>query len=205
VGDSPSDNLIETLADAYTSSGTNIKAVIQALAAHPEFLGSEGNRVRTPVDDMVATARVLEVDVVAPTASTSWASAANYFSGADRLFSWPRPDGQPIDSATWSTASRVFNSYRMHRNTAGGFYPLQANYKLRQAWLPTTSLRFDAYVDHLCRTWFGRAATARQQTAASQAVGVAASTLINSNVAVGSWQFPWLAYALLDSPDQMTT
>ena len=179
--------------------------MLLALAAHPEFLASEGNKVRTPVGDMVATARVLEVDVQAPTASTSWASAANYFSGADRLFSWPRPDGQPIDNATWSTASRVFNSFRMHRNTAGGFYPNQATYKLREAWLPTTSLRFDAYVEHLCRTWFGRSATARQQAAASQAVGVTGATLITKSVAVGSWQFPWLAYGLLDSPDQMTT
>ncbi len=205
VSDSPSDGLISSLAGVYTSSGTSIPEVLKALSTHPEFLTSEGNKIRTPVADLVATARVLDVDVQAPTASTSWAAAANYVQGAERVFSWPRPDGPPIVGSAWSSPSRIFNSYRMHRNQAGGWYPQQAVYRTGAAWLPTPSLRFEAYVDHLCRTWFGRAATSRQLTAASQAVGVSASTLISSKHAVGSWQFPWLAYTLLDSPDHMTT
>jgi hypothetical protein len=204
VSDSPSDGLIDTLAQTYTASGTDIAAVLQALAAHPEFLTAEGNKIRTPVADLVATARVLEVDVQAPTASTSWAAAANYIQGADRVYSWPRPDGPPLVGSAYSSPSRVFASYRMHRNQAGGWYPYQANYRLQSAWLPTPSLRFSAYVDHLSRLWFGRAADDRQQAGASQAVAVSGPTLITSKQAVGSWQFPWLAYALLDSPDHMT-
>jgi uncharacterized protein (DUF1800 family) len=205
VSDNPSDGLVSALADVYTSSGTNISAVLKALARHPEFLTSEGLKIRNPVADLVATARVLEVDVQAPIAATSWAAAANYIHGADRLFSWPRPDGAPIVGAAWSSASRMFSSYRMHRNQSGGWYPKEAGYRLGAAWLPTPSLTLSAYVDHLSRAWFGRAATSRQQSAASQAVSVASTTLISSKHAVGSWQFPWLAYALLDSPDHMTT
>ncbi len=205
VSDTPSDGLINALADVYMSSGTDMSAVLKALSTHPEFLTSEGNKLRTPVGDLVATARVLGVNVQAPTSTSSWAFAANYVQGAERLFSWPRPDGPPIVGSAWSSPSRVFNSYRMHRNQAGGWYPEQAVYRTQSAWLPTPSLRFDAYVDHLCRSWFGRAATTRQQTAAAQAVKVTGSTLISSKHPVGSWQFPWLAYALLDSPDHMTT
>jgi uncharacterized protein (DUF1800 family) len=204
VSDSPSDGLVNTLAEVYTSSGTDISAVLKTLSLHPEFLTSEGSKVRTPVADLVATARVLGVDVLAPTASTSWAAAANYIHGADRLFSWPRPDGPPLVGSAWASPSRMFSSYRMHRNQAGGWYPNQANYRLGAAWLPTPSLRLSAYVDHLSRAWFGRAANDRQQQAAAQAVGYAGTTMISSKHAVGSWQFPWLAYALLDSPDHMT-
>ena len=92
----------------------------------------------------------------------------------------------------------------MHRNQAGGWYPNQADYRLGSEWLPTPSLRLSAYVDHLSRAWFGKAADQRQQNGAAQAVAVSGSTLISSKHAVGSWQFPWLAYALLDSPDHMT-
>jgi uncharacterized protein (DUF1800 family) len=205
VSDSPSDGLISALADSYTASGTNISAVLKTLSTHPEFLTSELTKVRTPVADLVATARVLGVDVKAPVASTSWAVAAVYVQGAEKPFSWPRPDGPPIVGAEYASPSRVFNSYRMHRNQAGGWYPNEATYRTGAAWLPTPSLRFDAYVDHLCRAWFGRPADARQQSGASQAVGVTGSTMISSQKAVGSWQFPWLAYALLDSPDHMTT
>jgi uncharacterized protein (DUF1800 family) len=206
VSDSPSDGLINALADVFISSGTDMSEVLKALSTHPEFLTSEGNKLRTPVEDLVATARVLEVNVKAPTSTSSWAFAANYVQGAERLFSWPRPDGPPIVGSAWASPSRVFNSYRMHRNQAGGWYPQEAVYKTQSAWLPASSIRFDAYVDHLCLSWFGRAATTRQQTAAAQAVKVTSgSTLITNKHAVGSWQFPWLAYALLDSPDHMTT
>ena len=60
VSDSPSDGLVDTLAGVYTSSGTDIRAVLTALSNHPEFLTSSGLKVRTPVADLVATTRVLD-------------------------------------------------------------------------------------------------------------------------------------------------
>ena len=212
VSDSPSDGLISTLAGVYTDSGTDIRAVLTALATHPEFLTSEGQKVRTPVADLVATARVLDVDVQAPVDSSSWASAANYLHGADRLFSWPRPDGPPITGSPWSSASRLFSSYQMHSNQAGGWWPKGATYRTAASWLPTSSLRFDAYVEHLCRTWLGRPSDARLLQAATQAVTgpqtwavVTSSTLVTSTHALASWLFPRLVSALLDTPDHMTT
>ena len=53
----------------------------------------------TPVDDYIATCRVLGVVARKPThgASSSFATAVNYAHGGPRLFSWPRPDGAPGD------------------------------------------------------------------------------------------------------------
>jgi uncharacterized protein (DUF1800 family) len=213
VSDSPSDGLVGTLADVYLSSGTDIRAVLTALSTHPEFLTSSGLKVRTPVADLVATARVLEVDVLAPVSGSSWANAANYIHGADRLFSWPRPDGPPLTGAAWSAASRVLNSYGMHQNLAGGWWPKEsAKYRTAASWLPATSLRFDTYVDHLCRTWLGRAADERLLEAATQAVTgperwaiVTAATTVDRDHSLASWLFPRLVSALLDTPDHMTT
>ena len=213
VSDSPSDGLVDTLAGVYTSSGTDISAVLTALSTHPEFLTSTGLKVRTPVADLVATTRVLGVDVLAPVSGSSWANAANYIHGGDRLFSWPRPDGPPLTGASWSAASRLFNSYGMHQNLAGGWWPKEAaKYRSRAGWLPASALRFDDYVDHLCRTWLGRAADARLLKTATQAVTgpenwaiVTASTTVNSEHALADWLFPRLVSALLDTPDHMTT
>ena len=72
VSDTPSDGLLTTLADTYQSSGTSIRAVLGEIARSPEFLLSEGQKVRTPVADMVATARVLDVDVLGPTGDDSY-------------------------------------------------------------------------------------------------------------------------------------
>ena len=213
VSDSPSDGLVDTLAGVYTSSGTDIRAVLKALSNHPEFLTSSGLKVRTPVADLVATTRVLAVDVLAPESGNSWANAANYVHGGDRVFSWPRPDGPPLTGAAWSAASRVFSSYGMHQNMGGGWWPKEAaTYRPAATWLPVSSLRFDEYVDHLCRTWLGRTADARLLQAATQAVTgpeswaiVTASTTVTREHSLASWLFPRLVSALLDTPDHMTT
>lgn len=213
VSDTPSAPLVQALTDVYLSSGTNISTVLVALSRHPEFLTSSGHKVRTPVADLVATTRVLDIDVLAPVSGNSWANAANYLHGADRVFSWPRPDGPPLTGAPWSAASRMFASYRMHENLAGGWSPKEAaTYRTAASWLPTACLRFDAYVDHLCRVWLGRSADARLLHAATQAVTgpeswavVTASTKVTSQHSLAKWLFPRLVVALLDTPDHMTT
>jgi uncharacterized protein (DUF1800 family) len=213
VSDSPSAGLIDALASVYTSSGTDISAVLRALSQHPEFLTSSGLKVRTPVADLVATARVLGVDVLAPVSGSSWANAANYVHGGDRVFSWPRPDGPPLTGAPWSAASRLFASYGMHQSLAGGWWPKEsATYRPAASWLPSASIRFDAYVDHLCRMWLGRAADARLVQAATQAVTGAESwaiitpaTVVDNKHSLAGWLFPRLVSALLDTPDHMTT
>ena len=205
VSDTPSDGLVATLAKAYLDNGTSIAAMLTALAGHPEFLTSEGLKVRTTVGDLVATARVLDVNVLGPQDGNSYTRHANWTHGGQALFAWPRPDGPPVLTQAWSSASRLFASYGMHLNHAGGWWPKGATYRAPASWLPSSSLRFDAYVDHLSRTWFGRAADARVLAAASQAVSVSAATLITPKHAVASWLFPRLAIALLDSPDHMTT
>ena len=157
VSDSPSSNLVESLAEVYLNSGTSIKAVLTYLANSPEFLTSERLRVRTPVADLVATARVLDVQVEARVDNNSWVNQANYIHGADRLFSWPRPDGPPLTSWPWCSASRMFASFKMHENLSGGWCPKQAQYRTGASWIPAETVQFDAFVDHLCLgAWLGK-------------------------------------------------
>ena len=96
-------------------------------------------------------------------------------------------------------------------NHAGGWWPKGATYRTGASWLPAPSLRFDAYVDHLCRTWLGRAADARLLQAAYQAVtgpetwAVVTRRPRHQPARLASWLFPRLVMALLDTPDHMTT
>lgn len=206
VSDSPSDGLVNFLAKAYTDSGTDIAATLTALSGHPEFLTSEGNKVRTPVADLVATAKALGVQVDTPVSGKSYAHQVSNAHGGPEIFSWPRPDGAPIVGSAWSTASRIRASYEMHGNQAAGWWPTEAaTYRSAASWLPTSSLRFDAYVDHLCRTLMGRAASDRLLATAVQGTGVTPNTLITSKHALTTWLFPHLMMSLLNTPDQMTT
>jgi hypothetical protein len=212
VSDAPSDDLVASLAQVYLDSGTDMKAVLRALAVHPEFLTSSGQKVRTPVADMVATARVLDIDVQPPGPDGAYAYHANWTHGGPGLFTWPRPDGPPVVGQMWSSASRVFASYDMHLNHAGGWWPKAVTYRSAPSWLPASSIRFDDYVEHLSRTWLGKSADSRIQKAATSAVTgpeqwavITASSTITKTHNLGSWLFPRLVIALLDSPDHMTT
>ncbi len=204
VRDDPSDRLVDALAAAYLDNDTDISAVLRTLAGHPEFLTSQGLKVRTPIADLVATARALAVEVSAPTGSSSWALRANSLHNSDKAFSWPRPDGPPVTNGAWSSAARVFSSFKMHNTLVGG-YTSGATYRARPSWLPGPAVRFDAYVNHLARTWLGRSADARLLRGVVEATGVAASTVITPKHPVASYRFVQLAAALLDSPDHMTT
>ena len=66
VADDPSTALVTHLASVFRSSGTDIKATLRALVAHDDFKASAGRLVRTPIEDFVATCRVLGVNVASP-------------------------------------------------------------------------------------------------------------------------------------------
>ena len=204
VSDNPSAKLIGDLAKVFTASGTDIKATLRALVAHPEFKAARGTLVRTPVEDFVATCRVLQVVAEKPTSNASFARAAIWVPKATLLYQWPRPDGAPTGDAAWASASRMLSSFRMHWNLIGGWWPRQqVDYRSGGSWLPKRKLRFDEYVDHLCRMMLGKPSTPRILSAAVAATGCSPKTQITKSHAVATSLHVRLIGVLLDSPDHM--
>ncbi|QNN54067.1 DUF1800 family protein [Nocardioides mesophilus] len=205
VSDTPSDALVEVLAATYLSSGTDITAMLRQLVIHPEFVGSAGRKVRNTVDDLVATARVLQVEVHTPTRNESFARAIAYAHKGILLWQWPRPDGAPERNADWASASRMLGSFRMHWNMAGGYYPkVDATYKTARWWLPQRRLRLDEYVDHMCRMVLGRGSTSRDLKAVCQATGRAPGEIVTKDHPLVRYLFVRMVVCLLDSPSHMS-
>jgi hypothetical protein len=102
---------------------------------------------------MVHTVRVLGVSAQKPSGREgSFADAISWLHQGDLLYSWPRPDGPPDLNASWASASRMLGSFRMHWHLAGGYWPdVDVTYRRTTSWLPQRRIRFDQYVDHLCR------------------------------------------------------
>lgn len=205
VSDLPSQELITDLAQVFLESGTDIKATLRALLAHPEFRASAGAKVSTPVDDLVATVRALGIKARRPTSSSSFANTLNYLHGGLRLYTWPRPDGAPETNPEWSSAVRMLRSFRMHWNLAGAYYPKRdATYVKAGSRIPRTRMRFDQYFDHLSRSLIGRPSTSASLQAACTATGLKPATVITRKHALARWMFPHVAAVLLDSPAHMT-
>ncbi len=205
VSDTPSDDLVNHLASVFTDSGTDISATLRALVAHPEFADSAGKKVRTPIDDLVATARVLGVTAQSPTTQRSFANAIAWLPKCMLLYQWPRPDGAPETNPEWASVSRMLASFRMHWLLAGGYYPdSRVTYRKPASWLPQASIRVDRYVDHVCRLLLGRPSTATDVKAVCQATGHTPGQKVTKKHPLASWKFVRMAIVLLDSPDHMS-
>ena len=204
VSDTPSTSLVTAVAKAFRDSGTDIKAALRALVAHPDFYASRGTLVRTPVEDFVATCRVLGLHVKAPTGGQSFARACVWVPQTTLLYQWPRPDGSPYGAAAWASATRMLSSFRMHWDLTAGWWPTKdVGYRTPASWLPQPTIRLDRYVDHLCRLLLGKPSDSRILGAAVAATGYGPGTLVTKDHAISHWLFVRLVGALLDSPDHM--
>jgi uncharacterized protein (DUF1800 family) len=205
VSDTPSDALVASLAKVFLDSGTDIKAVLRALVASEEFWASAGAKVRTPIDDVVATCRTLRVVPQAPTTKQSFANALVWTIDSTLPYQWPRPDGPPDTQDVWAAPTRMLNSWRMHWDLAGGWWPSQeATYLTPASYLPQTSIRFDKFVDHLSRVLLGRGSTSVLLDAACEGTGTGVAEVVTVDHAVIRWKFYRLVGTLLDSPQHMT-
>jgi uncharacterized protein (DUF1800 family) len=206
VSDTPSESLVARLAQVFLDHDTEIKPVLRALVASEEFAAAAGSKVRTPTDDVVATHRALRTEIAAPVDGSSAANAILWQASdiGQKPFDWARPDGQPEDNRSWSSASRLLASLDIHYSMAGGWWPrLGMTYRRPVDWLPAASVRFDALVDHLSRQLLGKPVPARLLQACCQATGLAAGTPITETHALVRWGFPVLLSTLLDSPDHL--
>jgi uncharacterized protein (DUF1800 family) len=205
VSDEPSEALVQSLADVYLAHDTAIAPVLRALVASDEFKASAGAKVRTPVEDLVATMRALDVKAKAPRRDSDFAIALPYVHGSVQVYQWPMPDGAPEDSAPWSTPSRLLSSFNMHWGQVSGGWPSNGvAYHSTKHWVPKGRLRLDAYVDHLSRTLFGMPAPAWLVRTALQATGLRADEVVSRRHEVASWLGVRLIGALLDTPLHMT-
>jgi hypothetical protein len=207
VADDPSADLVDHLAQVYLANDTAVVPVLRALVASAEFAGSEGAKMRTPDEDVVASYRALGVRVQAPTSGSAAANAILWQTESIgmRPFGWTRPDGRPDGAGAWSSVSRMLGSFDVHYSLSGRWWPTKdVAYLAPVDWLPASAVRFDALVDALSRRILGRPASSVLQTAAAQATGCSAATVITADHDLVRWDMPRLLTVFLDSPTHFT-
>lgn len=203
VRDDPPEILVDELAAVYLDNGTAIKPVLRALVASAAFRESVGAKLRDPGEDVVATYRVLDSRIHEPQADNSAANAILWqvSSLGTRPFSWPRPDGQPIDNDSWSSPARMIASMSTHYSMCGGWWPTQdVTHRRRTSWAPKFPVRFDVLVDALAQELLHRRSTSQLLQACCDAVDCAPAERITRDHAVMQWNTPRLLTVFLDSP-----
>ncbi|GAB6898861.1 DUF1800 domain-containing protein [Kineosporia succinea] len=112
VSDNPPAALVRRMAAAYTQHGTAIAPVLRVLFSSAEFGASKGKKVRRPLEQLVATARVL--DLKPATDPIGLLDLVQISRGCGHgPISWPQPNGYDDSAASYQSpaaALSIFNT-----------------------------------------------------------------------------------------------
>ncbi|VXC52440.1 conserved hypothetical protein [Nocardioides sp. AX2bis] len=205
VSDTPPASIVNDVAAAFVSSGTDIKFTLRTLVNHPEFRAASRPKVRTPTEDFVATTRALHVTLRRPATAADFANKSIWMSMdmGQRPFNWPTPDGFPDAGDAWSSATRMLGSWTVHQAMASGFPAAGATYRSPQSWVPDLPARFDVVVNRLCGRLLFEPPTTDMVAAACASVGLQRDDVITAGHPLMTERLPLLLACLLDSPLHM--
>jgi hypothetical protein len=161
-------------------------------------------KVRDADEDVLATYRLLGVRVKRPLSDASAANQVYWQTAMLGLapLTWPRPDGQPVDNAAWSSSSRALASMSFHWDMVNGWWPGDAVVFPRpRSWLPRRKpIEFRDLVDHLSRRLLHRPSTATLLRACCRAASVRPDARVGRDSAVFGAAWPRLISTVLESP-----
>jgi uncharacterized protein DUF1800 len=206
VSDNPSQTLISTLKTAYLDADTAIGPVLQALVASNEFKNSAMQKVRTPVEDAVATWGTLGVKVDKPVNASDAANQfLNFSKGIGQVaYDWPSPEGFPDELPDWTDSGRMLGSMRAHWLAAIGHPTDGITYKTPMQWVPQLPTTFDNVVDYVARVVLRMECTPTMLQAACVATDCSATTMIDATHGLIRFKFPRLIVSLLDTPEHLS-
>lgn len=207
VSDQPSDALVTALAKVYTANGTQIIPVLQAIVDSDEFKAAALSKVRTPVEDSIATWNALQANVAQP---KNPQDAGNQFINVSKaigqvVFDWPAPNGFPDVAPAWTGAGRMLGSMRTHWYASGGFWPNSGiTFPSPVDWMPQLPERFDNIVSYVVEHLLFLPCTQTMLDAACAATDHAEHDVIDASDSLVKFKFPRLMVSLLDTPEHLS-
>jgi uncharacterized protein (DUF1800 family) len=115
VADDPPPELVERLAGAYLEGGTQIVPVLRLLFRSTEFWAAVGQKTRRPLENLVASVRVLGIwpGPGTPKVLETWYWSAQQM--GHQPLAWPAPNGYPDVRAAWRSAGGLLELWNRHR------------------------------------------------------------------------------------------
>ncbi len=206
VGDSFPTALMDTLAQYYLGSGTDVRPVIRRLFHTNEW--RSGVKLKTPYEDVVSTVRVLGIKPL--TSGT----ADDRRSGFQALYwllqdlrnaplAWEPPNGYPDVATSWQAADIALGRWNLHQSLAAAWWPNRDMLSIPQsrALLPATlPATYGALVDALCDRLLFRRLDAGSRNAVLAFCNATATKALPKDGEWVGWRLPYLVALLLDSP-----
>jgi len=120
VCDDPPTTLVDRLAQSYLDNGTAIIPVLRTLFSSIEFWMSNGLKTRRPLENVVATSRILGVTPGTKTAE----GIEGLYQMTERMgmapLRWDPPNGYPDVADYWGSAYSMLGTWNSHRTLVMG-------------------------------------------------------------------------------------
>jgi uncharacterized protein (DUF1800 family) len=205
VSDTPHPGLVDTLAEIYLDNDTAIAPVLHHLFHTAIFQQSLGEKVRRPMEDVVATLRILgekpDKHGKAGMQGLYWMIEGL----GNTPMGWVPPNGYPDVADAWRSAGGTLGRWNMHMSLAAHWWPdsliRPSLTKLLPAKLPKTH---GGLVDALARRLVFRKLSAEHTDAVLEIVEKTSSDPLHDGDAAVDWRLAHVVAAILDSPYHQT-
>ena len=171
VCDDPPAALVQRLAAVYLASDTRIVPVLTALFGSPEFAASAGQKLRRPMELVVAGGRALGVRPGPdPDGLRDLARALDGVGHAP--FRWTTPNGYPDVAGAWQSAGQALGQWRMLARFLEGRdeHGIGVAHPTSLLSSPAHAVTVATLTDQLARRYLGRPPTGAEQAAVAMAL-----------------------------------
>jgi uncharacterized protein (DUF1800 family) len=208
VADEAPPSLVTALTKVYLDNRTAIAPVLRALFASAEFAASIGAKTRTPLEDIVATVRLVgygaeKVTADNPTGTKGLQGLYWTVQGAGHTpLAWAPPNGYPDVAAAWASPSGTLARWNAHLQIVAGWWPSQL---VRPASLAadlvgTLPATYGGLIDALAMRLFGRTLAAADTAALTAFYGKTPSSALRAKDAAVNWACRNLVALMLNTP-----
>jgi uncharacterized protein (DUF1800 family) len=198
VDDSPPADLVNRLAQAYLRNNTAILPMLITLFRSSEFWNSLGSKTKRPLEDVVSSARALDLPLGPTTGKGLEAVYWQLNNLGHAPLGWPSPNGYPDVAPAWSSAGQMLDRWSMHRALAHGWWEGMKREKLPADLRPRKGDTYRAWFDRLGVRLIGQRPNARQRAALSTFVGAKSTARVDQGRM--EWQAGHVVALVLDSP-----
>ncbi|MFE9183769.1 DUF1800 family protein [Micromonospora haikouensis] len=192
VSDTPPKSLVDRLAKTYAANKGMIKPMLMTLFSSSEFWASVGQKVRRPMEYLVATYRTLGVSPQASPAFEQRDSRRTAFAQGlrqvqDKMrelgqypMGQPTPDGYPDVYVAWTSAGTMVNGWNEAGELIGG-RRTQFTYTPPEKLVAKPPATAGAYVDALAQRLVHQKLSARERELILDVAGVSAGTRVDAS------------------------
>jgi hypothetical protein len=194
VSDTPPKSIVDRLAKSYTASKGAIRPVLMTLFSSSEFWAAVGQKVRRPMEYLIATYRALGVSPMTPANFQQGDQTRTPFANGLRQIrnkmeelgqfptGQPTPNGYPDVFVAWTSAGTMINGWNEATDIINGNRRMFTYVRPERLVGAKPSTTAGAYLDALSKRLVAQTLSAKERTAILGIAGLRPTSKVDATM-----------------------